>query len=168
MIAPLIGVILARRFGATRLLAVFLIIPALAVLLFFLQPGLWAVIALLLFLVFFDAVWDPVAEAYMHGMIPSSQRATIGSIVSLAGSVAMVAGIGLFALLIRGSGEALQAATPDLITAFSGGVSTQADVPTGLFGLPIPDLAILLFVFAGLGAVPFLMVGRTKPNGGTL
>lgn len=166
MAAPLIGVVLARRFGATRLLAVFLIIPALAVLVFFLQPGLWAVVALFLFLVFFDAVWDPVAEAHLHGMIASSQRATIGSIVNQASGVAMVAGIGLFALLLGDRSDALQAATPDLITAFSGGVSTQVDLPTGLFGLPIPDLAILLFVLAGLGAVPFLIAGRTKPDGG--
>jgi hypothetical protein len=167
MVAPLIGVVLARRFGAMRLLAVFLIIPALAVLVFFLQPGLWAVVLLLLFLVFFDAVWDPVADAHLHGMIPSSQRATIGSIVNQASGVAMVAGIGFFALLLGDRSEALQAATPDLITAFSGGVSTQVDLPTGLFGLPIPDLTILLFVLAGLGAVPFLMVGRAKSDGDT-
>ncbi|MHA6263040.1 MFS transporter [Arenibacterium sp. CAU 1754] len=167
MVAPLIGVVLARRFGATRLLAVFLIIPALAVLVFFLQPGLWVVVLLFLFLVFFDAVWDPVADAQLHDMIPSSQRATIGSIVNQASGVAMVTGIGLFALVLGDRSEALQAATPDLIAAFSGGVSTHVDLPTGLFGLPIPDLAILLFVLAGLGALPFLMVGRTKPQGGT-
>lgn len=166
MVAPLIGVVLARRFGARPVLAVFLIIPALAVLVFFLQPGLWAVVVLCLFLVFFDAVWDPVADAHLHQMIPSSQRATIGSIINQASGVAMVAGIGLFALLLGDRSEALKAATPDLITAFSGGVSTQVDVPTGLFGLPITDLAIVLFVLAGLGAVPFLMAGRTKSDGG--
>lgn len=168
MVAPLIGVVLARRFGATRLLAVFLIIPAFAVLVFFLQPGLWAVVMLFLFLVFFDAVWDPVADAQMHDLIPSERRATIGSIINQASGVAMVAGIGLFALLLGGRSESLQAATPDLITAFSGGVSTRVDLPTGLFGLPIPDLAIMMFVLAGLGAVPFLMVARAKSEGGTL
>ncbi|WP_137702301.1 MFS transporter [Marimonas lutisalis] len=166
MVAPLIGVVLARRFGATRLLAVFMIIPALAVLIFFLQPGLWAVVLLFLFLVFFDSIWDPVADAHLHDLIPSAQRATIGSIVNQASGVAMVAGIGLFALLLGDRSDALQAATPDLITAFSGGVSTHVDLPTGLFGLPITDLAILLFVLAGLGAVPFLLAARVKSDGG--
>jgi len=165
MVAPLIGVVLARRFGATRLLAAFLIIPALGVLVFFLQPGLWAVVLLFLFLVFFDAVWDPVADAHLHSLIASSQRATIGSIVNQVGGVAMVAGIGLFALMLGDSSEALQAATPDLITAFSGGTSTVVDLPTGLFGLPIPDLAIVLFVMAGLGAVPCLLAARATPDG---
>lgn len=167
MFAPLVGLALARRFGAARLLALFLVIPALAVLVFFLQPGLWAVVLLFLFLVFFDAVWDPVADAHMHRMIPSSQRATIGSIVNQASGVAMVAGIGVFAMMLGDSSEAIQAATPDLVTAFSGGVSTHVDLPTGLLGLPIPDLAIMLFVLAGLGAVPFLLAGHGRSDGGS-
>jgi len=66
----------------------------------------------------------------------------------------------------RTSSEALQAATPDLITAFSGGASTHVDMPSGLFGLPIPDLAILLFLLAGLAAVPFLIAVRATSEGG--
>lgn len=72
----------------------------------------------------------------------------------------MVAGIGLFVVLLGDHSEALQAATPDLITAFSAGATTYVDVPTDLFGLPIPDLAIVLFVLAGLGATPFLLCCR--------
>lgn len=166
MVAPLFGVVLARRFGAMRLLAVFMILPAITVLIFFLKPGLGAVVALFLVLVFFDAIWDPVADAHMQSLIPSAQRATIGSMINQVSGVAMVAGIGLFALLLGDSSEAIQAATPDLITAFSGGVSTQVDLPTGLFGLPVPDMAILVFVLVGLGAVPFLLAGRVKPDGG--
>lgn len=159
MIAPLIGIVLARRLGSRYLLALFLLIPAFAVMVLFANPGLVALVVLALFLVFFDAVWDPVADAYLHSLIPSAQRATIGSIVNQAGGVAMVAGFGLFALLIGDHSEALKAATPGLITAFSGGESTHVDVPVSLFGLPITDLAILLFVMAGLGAVPFLLLG---------
>ena len=168
MFAPLIGLVLVRRFGAMRLLALFMIIPAIAVLLFLFHPGLWVVVPLCLFLVFFDAVWDPVADAELHALIPSSQRATIGSIINLASGVAMVIGFGIFALMLGDRSEALQAATPDLIAAFSGGVSTHVNLPTGLFGIPIPDLAIVLFVLAGLGALPFLMAAsRAQPKGDT-
>lgn len=161
MIAPLVGVVLARRLGAGRLLALFLVIPAVAVLLFLLGPGLWTVILLALFLSFFDAVWDPVADAELHRLIPSPQRATLGSIVNQICGMASVAGIGLFGLMLGDRSEALQEAIPDLITAFSGGAATLVEVPSGLFGLPIPDLVILLFVLSGLGAVPFLLFSQT-------
>lgn len=165
MIAPLIGVLLARRLGAPRLLTLFLVLPAVAVLMFFAEPGLWPVILLALLLTFFDAVWDPVAEAYLHGLIPSDQRATIGSIVNQVSGVAVVAGIGLFALLLGEHSEALQAATPDLLEAFSGGAATHVDVPAGLFGLPVTDLAIVLFILAGLAATPLLLLGgRQSPT----
>lgn len=168
MLAPLIGIFLARRIGVMRLLALFLVIPAASVLIFLHQPGLWSLILLFLLLVFFDAVWDPVAEAHLHSLIPSLQRATIGSIVNQLSGVVMVAGIGLFALLLGEHSEMLQSATPDLISAFSGGQITHFEVPTGLFGLPIPDLAIMLFVLSGLGAVPFLLAGRKSSNGDIL
>jgi MFS family permease len=164
MIAPLVGVVLARRLGASRLLALFLVIPAVAVMLFFTRPGLWAVILLALFLSFFDAVWDPVAEAELQGRIPSPQRATLGSIVNQICGLAAVGGIGLFGLLLGDQSEALQAAIPDLLTAFSGGAASLLEVPSGLFGLPIPDLAILLFVLAGLCAVPFLLFGQDSTD----
>lgn len=166
MVAPLVGVILAQRLGATRLLALFLVIPAAAVMLFFTGPGLWPVILLALFLTFFDAVWDPVAEARLHGLIPSAQRATLGSIVNQVSVVAEVAGIGIFGLLLGEQSEALEAAIPDLLTAFSGGAATHVDLPTGLFGLPVPDLAIVMFVLAGLLAVPFLLPGRAPGSRG--
>ncbi|MFM1891887.1 MAG: hypothetical protein RLZ44_964 [Pseudomonadota bacterium] len=162
MIAPLIGVLLARRLGANRLLALFLVLPAVAVLVFFTDPGLWAVILLLLLLAFFDAVWDPVAEARLYSLIPSAQRATVGSIVNQVSGVAMVGGIGLFALLLGEHSEQLQAATPDLLEAFSGGAATHVEVPTSLFGLPITDLAIVLFTMAGLGAIPLLLLGARR------
>jgi hypothetical protein len=162
MIAPLIGVLLARRLGANRLLALFLVLPAVAVLVFFTDPGLWVVILLLLLLAFFDAVWDPVAEARLYSLIPSAQRATVGSIVNQVSGVAMVGGIGLFALLLGEHSEQLQAATPDLLEAFSGGAATHVEVPTSLFGLPITDLAIVLFTMAGLGAIPLLLLGARR------
>ena len=162
MIAPLVGVVLARRLGANRLLALFLVLPAAAVLMFFAGPGLWPVILLALLLTFFDAVWDPVAEAQLHSLIPSSQRATIGSIVNQVSGMAMVAGLGVFAMLLGEHSAALQAATPDLLAAFSGGAATHVDVPASLFGLPVTDLAIVLFVVAGLAAAPLLLIGGEK------
>ena len=111
---------------------------------------------------FFDAVWDPVAEAQLHSRIPSEQRATLGSIVNQASGVAIVAGIGLFALLLGEHSEALRAATPDLLEAFSGGETTHVDVPVALFGLPVTDLAIVLFIVAGLAATPLLIFGARR------
>ena len=74
----------------------------------------------------------------------------------------MVAGIGLFALLLGEHSEELQAATPDLLEAFSGGAATHVDVPIGLFGLPVTDLAIVLFILAGLAATPLLLLGARR------
>ena len=160
VVAPLIGVVIARKFGASRVLTVFLILPACVVCVFFFDPALWMVIVLLALLAFFDGIWDPVADAKLHSMIPSVSRATVGSTVNQVSAMASLGGIGLFALLLGEHSEALREATPDLVEAFSGGVSTHIYIPTGLFGLPVPDLAIVLFVVAGLAAIPFLLSGR--------
>ena len=162
MIGPLIGILLVKRFGASSVLAWFLLIPALLVCIFFAGPALNLVVLLYLLLAFFDCVWDPVAEARLHKMIPSSQRATMGSMVNQFSSVADIAGMGVFALLLGQHSEALRQATPDIVEAFSGGHSTVSEVPLGLFGLPIPDLAIVLFVLAGLVAVPFIVLSQWR------
>lgn len=160
VIAPLVGVILARRFGVSAILAWFLVIPGALVCVFFFEPGLWVIVSLYLMLAFFDGVWDPVAEAKLHTMIPSATRATVGSTINQLGGMANLAGIGMFALLLGEHSEAMREATPDIVTAFSGGLSTHTQVPVSLFGLPVPDLAIVIFVLAGLLAVPFLVLGK--------
>lgn len=160
VIAPLVGVVLARKFGASWVLSVFLILPAVVVGTFFSEPALWLVLVMYALLVFFDGIWDPVADARLHSMIPSASRATVGSTVNQLGGVARLGGIGLFGLLLGEHSEALSEAMPDLVDAFSGGVSTHLDIPIGLFGLPIPDLAIVVFVVVGLAAIPFLLGGR--------
>jgi len=160
IVAPLVGVVLARRFGASRVLVAFLILPATLVFVFFIAPPLWAIVGVYLLLAFFDDVWDPVAEANLQRLIPSSSRATAGSTVNQVSGLANLGGIGLFALLLGEHSEALREATPDLIAAFSGGVVSHPHVPTGLFGLPVPDLVIVVFVLSGVLAIPFLLLGR--------
>lgn len=159
VVAPLIGVVLARHYGASTVLGWFLILPAILVCTFFFQPALWVIVVLYLLLAFFDGVWDPVASAKLHNMISSATRATVGSTVNQLGGMANLAGIGMFALFLGDHSDAMQQATPDLLEAFSGGQSTHVDVPLSLFGLPVPDLAIVVFVLAGLLAVPFLLFG---------
>ena len=160
IIAPLVGVVLARRYGAGSVLTWFLVIPALLICVFFFEPGLGMIVPLYLLLAFFDGVWDPVADAKLHSMIPSESRATVGSTVNQLGGMANLGGIGMFALLLGEHSEAMQEATPDIVQAFSGGVSTHVEVPISWFGLPVPDLAIVAFVLAGLVAVPFLVLGK--------
>ena len=157
ILAPLTGIFLARKFGASSILVVLLILPVIAVSLFLFEPALWMVIAVCLLLVFFDGIWDPIADAQLHRLIPSESRATVGSTVNQLSSMISLVGIGLFALLLGEHSQALSAATPDIIEAFSGGVNVHVQVPTGYFGLPIPDLAIVVFVASGLLAIPFLL-----------
>ena len=119
------------------------------------------IIVLFALLVFFDGVWDPVADTKLQSMIPSTSRATVTSTVNQLSSMASLGGIGLFALLLGEHSDALRGAIPDLIEAFSGGVSTYTEVPIGLFGLPITDLIIVLFIASGLIAIPFLFLSRS-------
>lgn len=160
VIAPLIGVVLARRLGVSRVLVTFLILPAALACMFFTGPALWEIVVIYLLLAFFDDVWDPVAEASLQRLIPSASRATAGSTVNQLSGMAKLGGIGLFALLLGEHSEALREATPNLVAAFSGGVVSHPQVPVSLFGLPLPDLIIVLFVVSGVLAVPFLLFGR--------
>ena len=90
-------------------------------------------------------------------MMESPCRATVGSIASQANELANSAGLGAFALLLGKHSRELREATPDLIEAFSGGATTSLEVPKGLFGLPVPDLALVLFTLVGLVSIPFLI-----------
>lgn len=157
MLAPLASVAIARRVGSTRVLALLLLLSAIAVCLLFVQTALWFVVVLMVLLQTFDCLWDPVADARLHAMIPSQYRATIGSTVNQLGELANLIGLGAFALLLSEHSESLRDFVPDLVEAFSGGVATPVEVPAPLWGLPLPDLAIVLFVLSGLLAVPFVL-----------
>ncbi|MHA6265192.1 MFS transporter [Arenibacterium sp. CAU 1754] len=153
---PLFAVTLVRRVGVQAYLSTFLIVPAFAVAILFFDPSLWAVVALCLVLDICAVLWDPVAEAYFHKIIGSGQRATLSSAVNQIGGLAELAGIGIFAVLLVQHSEALKDAAPDLLDAFSGQAQPLREVPSGILGLSVPDLAIVGFVFAGLLAIPFL------------
>jgi len=165
--APLIGMALWRRYGATRVLAVLLVFPALAVSVLFVSPLLVTVIVLYVLLDFVDYVWDPVADAHLQTLIESQTRATVVSIVSHAIGVIELLGIGLFALLLGEHSEQLDDIVPDLVTAFSGGAPRATAAPLTQFGLQVPDLAIVVFMFVALLALPFLLLsaGRKKTHG---
>ncbi len=165
MIVPLFAVALAHRLGVSRFLALFLIIPALVVSALFLNPSLWVVVALCLVLDTSAVLWDPVAEAHLQAVIPSQQRATITSVVNQFNGIAELAGLGVFAMILGKYSETLSEVTPDLIDAFSGQVTAIAEIPTGAFGLSIPDVAIVFFVFTGIIAVPFIfLASRQRAN----
>jgi Na+/melibiose symporter-like transporter len=162
MLAPLASVALARRLGANRMLALFLILPAVCVCVLFVADSLWTVLALFIVLDIFDDLWDPVAETRLHALIPSEHRATIGSAVNQMGELARLLGLGGFGLLLGTHGEELRDLAPDLVEVFSGGApaTVTTAVPAPWLGLPLPDLAIVLFVISGLLAVPFLLRAR--------
>ncbi len=162
MITPLIGIAMAKIFGITRSLVFFIILPAVSVGIFFLQPKLMAVVGLFLFFNIFDDFWDPVADARLHEMIPSRYRATIGSIVNQVSESAGLCGLGIFALLLKGQSSALQRATPKLPEAFSGRRGALPRMPNGVLGLPISDFALVIFTLSSLIAVPFLVVSYRK------
>jgi hypothetical protein len=160
MIFPLVGVATSRWLGPTASLALFVMIPAGAVSLFFVKPGLGVVVGLYVIFGIANDLWKPVADAHLQSMIPSPCRATVGSIASQVNELANSAGLGAFALLLGRHSRELREATPDLIDAFSGGAKTSIEVPKGLFGLPVPDLALVLFTFVGLMSIPFLIYSQ--------
>ncbi len=163
VVAPILGLALARRFGAPRALAILLAVPALVVTVLLTGPGAATVVAVAILLDLCDSAWDPVARAHLHREVPSRLRATAASAFEQAAGLAELVSLGVFTLLIGEQGRALRDATPDLVDAFSGGARPPAAVPTGPLGLPIPDLAILLFVFAGVLAVP-LLLWQSRPS----
>lgn len=57
-----------------------------------LVDSFWPAVALLLVAMAAEGVSEPVQQAYLHGVVPSSQRATVVSSVSLLGSVGGVGG----------------------------------------------------------------------------
>jgi hypothetical protein len=164
IIAPMAGLYLARRFSLRFVLVLFLILPAIAVCLFFLRPSLWGVVGLYLILDLFDGIWDPLAEARLHALIPSHGRATLASIVNQASGVVEIIGIAVFTLMLGEHSDALRDAAPGLLEAFSGGAATLAVAPEGFLGMPIPDQAIIIFILSGLLAVPFILKSIPKDS----
>jgi len=164
MIFPLVGVAISRWLGPTASLALFVMIPAGAVSLFFVRPGLGVVVGLYVIFGIANDLWKPVTDAHLQSMIPSPCRATVGSIASQVNELANSAGLGAFALLLGRHSRELREATPDLIEAFSGGAKTSIEVPKGLFGLPVPDLALVLFTFVGLMSIPFLIYSQKSDS----
>jgi MFS family permease len=157
--APLLGMVLLRKYGATPVLSLFLIIPALLVSTLFVAPLLEIVIVLYVLLDFFDGIWDPVAEAHLQTLISSDTRATVVSIVNYAGGIMELFGIAIFGWLLGEHSKALSDSVPDLVSAFSGEATQQlAQVPLSLFQLPLPDLAIVIFIFSALLALPFVLL----------
>ena len=166
MVAPLMGVALAEWIGTARSLLYLVVIPVGMVCLFFLHPGLWLVVGLYLFFNIIDDLWDPVADARLHSFIPSSYRATVSSMVNQATELVSLTGLGIFTLFLGKHSNALYKATPNLMEAFSGGARSIGRVPKGLFGLPIPDLALVLFTFFSLMAAPILFFTRNDTGRG--
>lgn len=171
MAAPVLGLVLARRFGPEQLLARALVFAAAAVSVLFVTRTVAVVVVLFVVLGFVDRMWDPVSLARIQRDIPSEHRAALNSLVYQANGLAQLAGLALFGMLLGRHSEELRNVTPDLVDAFSGTSSPMADVPTGLFGLPVPDLAIVVFIFVGVLAVPFLVLARRasgRPGGKSL
>lgn len=163
--APLLGFALARRIGAEPVLTMTLVASGVLVTALLASQSIVIVACLYVLLGSLDRVWDPVALARLQDEIPSSHRAALGSLVYQAGGIAELGGLGLFALLLGSKSAQLRDATPDLVEAFSGHAHVTAAVPSGWFGLPLPDVAIVVFVLLGLGAVPFVVLAaRARPG----
>lgn len=166
VVAPLLGLGLARRLGAEPVLAVTLLVAGGLVTALFASQAVLLVACLYVLLGFLDRMWDPVALARVQDEIPSTHRAAISSLVSQASGLAELGGLGLFAVLLGSDSGQLREATPDLVQAFSGHAHVRVAAPTGWFGLPLPDLGIVLFVLAGVAAVPFvLLAARARRTG---
>ncbi len=160
IVGPLIAVRLARSLGSTRLLALFLGLEALAVTILFANRSLAILLALYVLLDFFDDIWDPIALTRLQLLMPSSHRATIMAAVQEFSALAQLLALGGFALLLGQHSEALEAATPNLVEAFSGHAPAPPHLPAVFLGLPAPELAIVLFIGFGLLALPFIIAAR--------
>lgn len=154
---PLIGIALARRLGVTRFLALFLVLEATCVTVLFASGGVATLLGLYVLLDLLDDAWDPVALARLQALTPSAHRATISAIVYEFGSIAELAALGVFALMLGRHRAALEQATPDLLEAFSGQAHAVPVLPAVWLGLTVPELAIVIFIGFGLLSVPFVL-----------
>lgn len=88
MIAPYIGRVFNRR---TTIMFAVTVLSTLVIALMGLLANFWAVIVLVMLWGLLSAAVTPVAQAYLNGLIPSKQRATVLSFNSLFGSSGGVA-----------------------------------------------------------------------------
>lgn len=158
--APLLALVLVKRAGVEPLLSSLLLFCGAAVSLLFFYRSAVVIIGLWIALGFVDRMWDPTAMARLQEDIPSEHRAAIGSLVYQASGVADLAGLGLLTVLLGSHSKQLREATPDLVDAFTRRTTATGTVPKGLFGLPFPDLAIVILVLLSLLAVPFVFMAR--------
>lgn len=164
-IAPIIGLAVARRMGARRMLSVTLFVEGALALLLFVSGGIGMLVALYVALDLLDDAWDPVALARMQKLTPSAHRATVNGVVYQLGALAELVAVGAFGWMLGANREALERATPDLIEAFSGVKRAAPTMPPVFLGLSIPNLAIVLFVSLAAVGVPFVMASRRSGGG---
>jgi MFS family permease len=157
-IAPLIAVLISRRMGPFNFLSTLLVLPVIAISGLFLSPPLLAIVCLLIFFNLIDDLWDPIADAILHSYIPSSVRATVGSIVNQFSELVGLAGLAIFALMLGKHSEQIDEAIPNLVDAFKGVLPKNIDMPLSFFGLEVQDSALVLFTVASLLAVPIMML----------
>ncbi len=165
MLAPLASVFIARSIGATRAMALLLVLSAVSASIFFLDDSLWLVVTLFIVLDALDDIWDPIADTRLQAMIPSRSRAIISSLANQLNELATMTGLAAFAWLLGRQSDSLRELTPGLLEAFSGRMPAPAAMPEAVWGLQIPDFAIVAFVFVGLLAVPFIIASRRPLEG---
>ncbi len=151
-VTPPLTLVLARHFQLPTILTLLVVIIAAASLVFFTGPSLGVVLCLFLFFNGIDDLWDPLADSMLHAYLPSSQRATLGSIINQGAELMGLASLGVFTLMLGGHGEELRDAIPSLVEAFQGEELELGAVPLSIFNLPASDAALVLMALLGLVA----------------
>lgn len=155
-IVPLLAVLMSRRIGARNFLVLLLIVPLVAVALLFTAPPLIAIIGLYILFFMIDDLWDPVADAVMHSLIPSSTRAATTSMINQASGLVNLAGLGVFAAMLGEHSAAVADAVPDMIDAFQGTAGPAPQMPDGFLGIPVQETALVVFTIVGALAAPIV------------
>lgn len=157
-LGPVLGLFVARRLGASRMLVITLGLEVAALAILFVRTDVAAIVALYILLDLLDDAWDPVALARLQALTPSAHRATIVAMVYQLGAAAQLLAVGAFGLMLSGHRAEIEEATPDLLEAFSGKASHAPALPAVWLGLSVPDLAIVLFIALSGLAIPMLLV----------
>lgn len=166
VVGPVIGLFLAKRMGASRMLVFTLALEAAAVAILFMRADIAGVVALYVVLDLLDDAWDPVALARMQDLTPSTHRATIVATIYQLGAAAELLAIGAFGLMLSNNRAAIDEATPDLLEAFSGTAPPAPKLPAVWMGLSVPDVAIVLFIALAALAIPMLLVRDREGKAG--
>jgi hypothetical protein len=158
VMAPVLGLFLAKRLGANRMLVFVLGLEVISLAILFVRADIATVVALYIILDLLDDAWDPVALARLQKLTPSRHRATIVATVYQFGSVAELLAVGAFGLMLGRNRAAIEQATPDLLEAFSGTATHAPKLPAIWMGLSVPDVAIVVFIALTALAIPMLLV----------